>query len=555
MRISKTINFALVLFSIPLGVALNANADTSFECPISLSKNGQPIGLNSELSGVVDIHTSPSGGNYEVVKVSVDDTNICNNRTSCPWDTSQFQNGRHTIYCRAVQIGNTTTRSVDVAVLNDTPAPPRASLDAEVTPTRGEQGQTFSFLVTLSNYAPGSKKFNLYVDEVLKDTKSFSSPRNNTGFSINDVGIGEHLFRVDALEIDALSDSDVAASSSGTFIIDGDQQSENLLQHFDILSSRNPMAMFKSVKLEAEISPAAVDIDEVKFVLDGERVIGRPDTRKPFRARLQTTRYADGEHTITAIATKDGNVIGETSLQIYIDNQNRKNIIFRDSLYDGTLIDKAGEWWGIADNFNVVANGDENVLDAIDSSDSGDGIFYPESSYLHPKTFSNFKFESDILFVGPRDSSSSERTAYGLTIGSQEKKRYGPNSRKRPARLGYELVFAPDSDGSGVGTLSLTFKDWSKELLLEERRVYIAPNSWIRFEIELSKVKSKKVKIKAGALANGAAFGQGGSFVIDHEASGGFKPITSGSFGFIAENSHFLAKRIRADKLGRRDDD
>ncbi len=291
-------------------VTVNNNSDTT---PPAVSITSPSN--NATVSGTITVNATASD-NVAVASVQfqVDGANVGSADTTSPysfsWNTTSVSNGSHTLTAVAKDSsGNTATSTgVKVTVNNTNSTPPAVSISSP------SSNATLKATVTVSATASdsdGIASVQFQVDGANVGSADTSSPYN---FSWNTTSVSNGSHTLTAV---AKSSSGSTATSAGVKVTVNN--SDTTPPTVSISSPSNGATVSNTVTVTASASDN-VGVASVQFQVDGNNV-GSADTSSPYNLSWNTTSYANGSHTLAAVA-KDaaGNSAVSSTVNVTVNN-------------------------------------------------------------------------------------------------------------------------------------------------------------------------------------------------------------------------------------------
>jgi hypothetical protein len=267
---------------------------------------------NSTVSGAVTLSANATDDTaVSKVQFQLDGVNIGAPVTAAPyqisWDSTTATNGTHTLDAIAWDTwGNSATSSpVTVTVNNAVTNPPTVSI---ITPAANS---TLGGTVTLSADASQTDStltgVQFQIDGVSLGSQITSAPYSTT-WDTTTVANGTHTITAIATDVGGLS-----TSTSITVTV-----SQSSVPTVTLTSPANNAMLAGAITLSANAS-SSIGIANVQFSVDGVNV-GAPITSGPYQYNWDSTKLADGEHTITATATDTKGDTSSSSVTIQTVN-------------------------------------------------------------------------------------------------------------------------------------------------------------------------------------------------------------------------------------------
>ena len=271
---------------------------------------------NATVSGTVSVSATASD-NVAVasVQLQVDGANVGAADTSSPysfsWSSTSVSNGSHTLTAVAKDsAGNkTTSAGVKVTVNNSDTTPPTVSITSPAN-NATVSGTVMVSATASDNVAVASVQFQ--VDGANVGSADTSSPYN---FSWNTTSVSHGSHTLTAVAKDAAGNATTSAGVKVTVNASSDTTPPTV----SITSPSNNSTVSSTVTVSATASDN-VGVASVQFQVDGNNV-GAADTSSPYNLSWNTTSYANGSHTLAAIA-KDaaGNSAVSSTVNVTVSN-------------------------------------------------------------------------------------------------------------------------------------------------------------------------------------------------------------------------------------------
>ena len=286
------------------GVTVTVSNSTSTPPPtVSISSPANGASVNGTVT-VNATAAAASGATISQVQLQVDGANVGSADTSLPynfsWNSASVSNGSHTLRAVATDSNNasTTSATVTVTVNNVSSTPPTTSVSSPAS------GASVSGTVTVSASASAASgatisKVQLQVDTANVGSADTSSPYNFS-WNTSSVSNGSHSLRVLATDSNNLSTTSAAVSVTVNNV-------SSTPPTVSISSPASGATVSGTVSVSASASATSgATISKVQFQVDGNNV-GAADTATPYSFSWSTTSYANGGHTLTAVATDSNN--------------------------------------------------------------------------------------------------------------------------------------------------------------------------------------------------------------------------------------------------------
>jgi peptidoglycan/xylan/chitin deacetylase (PgdA/CDA1 family) len=269
--------------------------------------NGSTVSGSTTVSATVS-DTTPIAG----VQFKLDGTNLGTEDTTAPysvnWDTKAATNSSHTLTAVARNTsGGTGTSAPTTVTVNNvvTPTPPTVSLTAPVS------GATVSGTTSLTAAASDAKAVSsvqFKLDGVNVGTAT-TSPYS-VSWNSKTVTDGSHTVTAVATNSDGLA----TTSSPVTVTV-----SNPTAPTVSMSSPLGGSSVSSTVSVSASASDAK-SITSVQFKLDGAN-LGSPITTSPYSTSWDTTKVANGSHTLSAVATNSSNLsTTSTPISVTVNN-------------------------------------------------------------------------------------------------------------------------------------------------------------------------------------------------------------------------------------------
>jgi hypothetical protein len=273
---------------------------------------------------------------------------------SVSWDTTSVANGSHslTAIARDAAGNRTTSVAVTVTVSNTTPdtTPPSVSITAPAN------GATVSTTVTVSANASdnvGVAGVQFYVDGATLGVEDTAGPYS-VSWDTTSVANGSHSLT--AIARDAAGNRTTSAAVTVTV---SNTTPDTTPPTVAITAPANGATVSTTATVSANASDN-VGVAGVQFYVDGA-TLGAEDTVSPFTISWDTTRVANGAHTLTAVARDAaGNRTTSAAVSVTVSNATAGRSPYYGTPFQipGTFqaedFDKGGE--GVAYHDNTAGN-------------------------------------------------------------------------------------------------------------------------------------------------------------------------------------------------------
>ena len=273
---------------------------------------------NSTVSGAVSI-TATASDNVGVASVQfkIDGSNLGSALTVSPytasWSTSSYSNGSHTISAVASDAaGNSKTATATVTVSNavkDTTAP-------TVAITSPANNSTVSGAVSITATASdnvGVTSVQFKIDGTNLGSALTASPYT-ASWSTSSYSNGSHT--ISAVASDAAANT---ATSSVTVSVSNTVATKDTIPPtVSIASPANNSTVSGTVSITATASDN-VGVTSVQFKIDGSN-LGSALTASPYAASWSSTGYANGNHTISAVASDAAGNTATSPVTVTVSN-------------------------------------------------------------------------------------------------------------------------------------------------------------------------------------------------------------------------------------------
>src|SRR5581483_2431394 len=298
-KIAGQVRAAALLLIVGLAWA-SQHAAAQLSLPGSLIVTVTSPQAGSTVNGTVPVSASVSiVGSLVVagVQFKLDGANLGAEDTSAPysvsWNTTTATNGSHTLTAVARDLLGLqyTSNAVTVTVFNDT-TPPTVSI------TSPSNGATISGTVTVTANASdnvGVAGVQFLLDGAALGAEDTAAPYS-VAFDTTKVANGSHTLTARAR--DAAGNS--ATSSAVTVTVSNGPPPDTTPPAVAITSPSNGATISGTVTVTANASDN-VGVAGVQFLLDGA-ALGAEDTAAPYSVAFDTTKVANGSHTLTARA-------------------------------------------------------------------------------------------------------------------------------------------------------------------------------------------------------------------------------------------------------------
>lgn len=276
---------------------------------------------NANLSGSVNVTANASDDKAVTgVQFKLDGANLGAVDTTAPysvaWDTKTVTKGTHVLTAVATDGDSASTTSASVSVNVDntvvTPTPPAVSITAPVA-NATVSGTTQAVSAEASD-AQGIKSVQFKLDGANLGAADTAAPYT-VNWDTTTVANGTHNLTAVATNL-----ADLTTTSAQVSVMVSNQAPVTPPTVSITAPAANATVNGASVAVSANASDAQA-VTSVQFKLDGNN-LGAADTTAPYTVNWDTTAVANGNHTLTAVATNSAN-LSTTSAGVTVNVQNQ----------------------------------------------------------------------------------------------------------------------------------------------------------------------------------------------------------------------------------------